>query len=95
MQPSNSTDLFRKWARAIDGLKNTDLDWSIGNISQADYLSLRKQYISEAAILFETIRLSDELGELSLDGLNTADISMICRESESTGSFSKGSDQGG
>lgn len=95
LQPSNSTDLFQKWARAIDGLKNTDLDWSIGNISQADYLSLRKQYISEATILFETIRLSDGLGELFLDGLNTSDISMIRRGPEGAGSLSKGSDRGG
>ena len=42
------SDLVRRWELAVAGLKNTELDHSVGNLTDQDYLWLRRKYMADA-----------------------------------------------
>ena len=41
-------ELARRWDSALAGLKNTELEHSIGNLSDEDYAWIREQHMTEA-----------------------------------------------
>ena len=59
-ESSTQSYLMRRWDAALAGLKNTELEWAIGNLSEDDYIWLRRQYVTEAAIVMKTMELEEE-----------------------------------
>ena len=63
-------DLMRRWDAAVAGLTSTELDHSLGNLSDEDYAGLRSQLLTEAADLMLEMELSQEEEERMLSGLS-------------------------
>jgi len=59
-ESSPMVDLERRWDSAISGIKNTELEYSIGNLDEEDYLWLRQEYMREAAMVMHSMELEDE-----------------------------------
>ena len=59
-ESSLQSELSRRWDAAITGLKGTDLEWSIGNLTEEDYRWLREQYMAEAAAIMKAMELEEE-----------------------------------
>ena len=62
-------DLMRRWDAAVAGLASTELDHSLGNLSDVDYTGLRTQLMSEAADLMREMELSEAEEEQMLSAL--------------------------
>lgn len=52
-------DLMRRWDSAVAGLQAAELDHAIGNLSDADYNSLRYELMSEAGVVLKTMEIGD------------------------------------
>ena len=57
---SNEAELARRWDAALSGLKNTELEYAIGNLTQTDYRWLREQYMTQAALVMKAMDLELE-----------------------------------
>ena len=57
---SISSELSRRWEAAVAGLKNTELDWAIGNLPEDDYRLLRDEYMTDAAMVMKAMDLAEE-----------------------------------
>ena len=55
-----NAELSQRWEVALDGLKNTELEWSLGNLAKDDYSSLRKQYMTDAATVMKEMELEEQ-----------------------------------
>ena len=64
-EASDSRDLSRRWDAAVAGLRNTELEFSIGNLTENDYDWLKEEYMTEAALVLKTMEL-EEHQELEL-----------------------------
>ena len=62
-ETSTYSELTRRWEAAIAGLKNTELEHAIGNLTQEDYYDLREQYMLEAANIMKAMELEDQQEE--------------------------------
>tara|TARA_B100001245_G_C22756597_1_gene366223 strand:+ start:210 stop:566 length:357 start_codon:yes stop_codon:yes gene_type:complete len=62
-ESSRRADLDRRWDSALAGLKNADLDRSLGNLSDQDYQWIREQYINEASLIMKSIELEENQEE--------------------------------
>ena len=62
-ETSTYSELTRRWEAAIAGLKNTELEHAIGNLTQEDYHDLREQYMLEAANIMKAMELEDQQEE--------------------------------
>jgi len=58
-EASDSKDLSRRWDAAVAGLRNTELEFSIGNLTENDYDWLKEQYMTEAALVLKTMELEE------------------------------------
>ena len=58
-EASDSRDLSRRWDAAVAGLRNTELEFSIGNLAENDYDWLKEQYMTEAALVLKTMELEE------------------------------------
>ena len=56
-------ELERRWDSALAGLRSAELEFSIGNLDNKDYLWLRQQYMREAATVMRGMELEEEQGE--------------------------------
>ena len=56
-------ELERRWDAALAGLKNAELEFSIGNLDDEDYLWLRRQYMREAAMVMRAMELEEDQEE--------------------------------
>jgi len=65
---STQAKLSQHWERAIEGLRNTELDWSIGNLTEDDYQLLREQYMTDAAVALKAIEELDSTSEAAPEG---------------------------
>ncbi len=65
VDPTTPAELSRDWERAMDGLKNTELDWSIGNLTEDDYQLLREQYMTDAALALKAMEELDSTSQAS------------------------------
>ena len=63
-------DLMRRWDAAVAGLTSTELDHSLGNLSDEDYQGLRTRLLTEAADLMREMELSEEEEEQMLAALS-------------------------
>ena len=52
-------ELVRRWDSALAGLRNTELDRTVGNLSDKDYDWLRKQYMTEAVVVMKALELDE------------------------------------
>ena len=59
-ESSHRADLVRRWDSALAGLKNTDLERSLGNLSDQDYRWIREKYVTEASLLMKAIELDED-----------------------------------
>jgi hypothetical protein len=57
---SPEAELARRWDAALSGLKNAELEHAIGNLAQTDYIWLREQYMTEAALVMKAMDLELE-----------------------------------
>ena len=57
---STYAELSRRWDAAVAGLRNTELDQAIGNLDEPDYLWLREQYMTDAALVMKALELEEQ-----------------------------------
>ena len=57
---SISSGLTRRWDAAVAGLKNTELEWAIGNLTEDDYRLLRDEYMTDAAMAMKAMDLEEQ-----------------------------------
>ena len=62
-ETSPQIELTRRLDDAMDGLRNTELENAIGNLADEDYRWLRKQYMTEAAVVMKAMELEEEQEE--------------------------------
>ncbi len=56
-------ELERRWDAALSGLKNAELEFSIGNLEDEDYLWLRQRYMRDAAMVMRAMELEEDQEE--------------------------------
>ena len=56
-------ELERRWDAALAGLKNAELEFSIGNLDDEDYLWLRQRYMRDAAMVMRAMELEEDQEE--------------------------------
>ena len=66
---TTSAELSRRWEAALAGLRNTELERTIGNLAEDDYRSLREQYMTDAALVMKAMELEDQEEEELLAGV--------------------------
>ena len=49
-----------RWNEALAGIRNAELEWSIGNLDERDYHWLREQYMMEATEVLKEMDLEDD-----------------------------------
>ena len=59
-ESSPQAELNRRWEVALAGLKNTELEASIGNLAEEDYRQIRQQYLTEGALVMKAMELEEE-----------------------------------
>ena len=59
-ESSPQAELARRWDAALAGLKNAELEWALGNLDEDDHQWLRRQYMTEAALVLKGMRLEEE-----------------------------------
>ena len=52
-------ELARRWDSALAGLRNTELEHAVGNLSDEDYGWIREQYMTEAALVMKALDLEE------------------------------------
>ena len=52
-------DLMRRWDAAVAGLKSAELEHAIGNLAASDYRLVRRQLMTEAAVVLKTMELEE------------------------------------
>ena len=70
-EPSPSEELRRRWDNALAGLRNTELERALDNLSEEDYLWLREQYMTEAALIMKALELEQQQEEEMLASIET------------------------
>lgn len=59
-EASTNSELAGRWDTAVAGLKNTELEWTIGNLAKEDYLALRDRYMTDVASVAKLIELEQD-----------------------------------
>ena len=62
-------DLMRRWDAAVAGLANAELDHGLGNMTDGDYATVRRQLMSEAAAVMREMEVTGAEEQLMLSGL--------------------------
>ena len=57
---SPQAELGRCWDSALAGLKNAELEWAIGNLSNEDYGWLKEEYMTKAALVMKAMELEEQ-----------------------------------
>ena len=71
-EASDSKELSRRWDAAIAGRRNTELEFSIGNLTENDYDWLKEQYMTEAALVLKTMELEEHEEQVLMDDVERA-----------------------
>ena len=58
-ESSLNADLERRWESAVDGLQSAELEKSLGNLQEEDYVWLRDIHMNEAALVLKAMDLSE------------------------------------
>lgn len=59
-ETSTHSDLTRRWEAAVAGLKSTELEHAIGNLTDDDHADLKEQYMLEAARVLKAMDLEEQ-----------------------------------
>lgn len=59
-ESSPQAELERRWDNALAALKNAELEWTIGNLSDEDHQRLVRQYMTEAALVIKAMDLEEQ-----------------------------------
>ena len=51
--------LMRLWENALSSIRNIEFEWSIGNLSKDDYISLRRKFILDVAVVIQNMELRE------------------------------------
>ena len=62
-------DLMRRWDAAVSGLASAELDHGLGNMTDSDYTTLRRQMMSEAASVMRDMELTADEEDRMLSAL--------------------------
>jgi len=81
-EASDVNELSRRWDAAVAGLRNTELEFSIGNLTEIDYDWLREQYMTEAALVLKAMELEEHQEQELMEDVDRA-VRGIRDESES------------
>ena len=57
---STKAELSRKWDTAVSGLRNTELEMALGNLTEQDYLWLMDLYKTNAALVMKAMELEEQ-----------------------------------
>jgi hypothetical protein len=68
-ESSPQADIERRWDAVVAGLRNTELEWAIGNLTDDDHRSIMQQYMLEAADLMKAMGLEEDQEEALLADL--------------------------
>ena len=68
-ESSPEADIERRWDAAVAGLRNTELERAIGNLTDEDHRSIMQQYMLEAAGLMKAMGLEVDQEEVLLADL--------------------------
>ena len=71
-ESSLRADLERRWESALEGIRHAELEMSIGNLSEADYLWLKQVHMAEAANVLKTLEISSEKERLLIEEISSA-----------------------
>ena len=69
-ESSLRAELERRWESAIDGLRGTELERSIGNLNDGDYEWLKEVHMREAALVLKTLELSESEEDSLMERIN-------------------------
>ena len=58
-ETSTQPELSRRWDSALAGLRTTELDRAIGNLSEEDHIWLSQQYMTEAVQVMRAMELEE------------------------------------
>lgn len=64
-------DLMRRWDAAVASIRSTELENAIGNLDDADYRVVRRQLMTEAALVLKTMELEEAEKERLLANVRT------------------------
>jgi hypothetical protein len=70
-ESATTADLMRRWDAAVAGLKSAELDHAIGNMADEDYRVVRRQLMTEAAVVLKTMELEESEEEQMLTTVRT------------------------
>lgn len=59
-ETSTYSELIRRWEATVAGLKSTELEYAIGNLTDEDYADLNEQYMLEAARVMKAMELEEQ-----------------------------------
>jgi len=84
-ESSLRADLERRWESALEGIRHAELEMSIGNVSESDYLWLKQVHRAEAAMVLKALEISVEeekhlIGQIS-SAANTGSLDPSFRSS--------------
>ena len=65
-ESSLTAELHRRWDSVVAGLRTAELELSIGNLSEEDYLWIKNTYAKETAQIMEAMG-SDDGREISIE----------------------------
>lgn len=69
-ESSAAATLQRRWDAALDGIRSAELERAVGNLADADYRWLRRQYMREAAVVMRAMDLEREQEEAMLSAMD-------------------------
>ena len=68
-ESSTGAELSRQWEAALAGLKNTELERALGNLTEEDYRWLTDQYKTDAALVMKAMELEEQQEDELLSGI--------------------------
>ena len=68
-EASEYSEQRRRWEGAVSGLRNTELERAIGNLSEEDYQWLKEHYMTQAALTMKAMELEDQQEEEMLSSI--------------------------
>ena len=54
-EPTREETLSQRWDAAVSGLDSVELEWSVGDLDEQEYLRLRNLYMTEAALVMKAM----------------------------------------
>tara|TARA_B100000949_G_C14154255_1_gene396172 strand:- start:518 stop:868 length:351 start_codon:yes stop_codon:yes gene_type:complete len=82
-ESSLDVELDRRWRTALEGMTTSEIEFMVGNLSKADYLSFRESYILEASIVLQMAQFSQDQQQEILDQIERESSQISLDEKES------------